>query len=446
MMTGSKAALGIVGAVLAAAAAPAGAADWPQYLGPNRDGISEETGLARAWPEGGPKVLWTVALGPGYGGAAVRAGKVYVLDRAGGKEDVLRCLDLETGRELWTFAYAAPGKLAHDGSRTVPAVDDRHVYIAGPFGQFHAVDLRTHRPAWQANLIKDFGGARPQWGIAQNPLLHGDLVIVSPLAKEAGVVAFERATGRVAWKSPFLPGSLSGTWYGSYVSPAVLSVGGADQVVMITAQGTNKAGEEFKGQVTGVSAADGAILWTYTGWQCDLPIAAPAILPGGRVFLTGAYDAGSAMIRIERQGRTFAATELYKTQGCGSQIHRPIFYKDHLFVVSNGKERREGLMCLSPGGEVRWHTTNSRFSSKAAEGLPNFDVGNLLIADGMIYILDGQTGDLRLLEASPEGYKELACAPGILGGREIWAPMALSDGRLLIRDQSRMKCLQVRAP
>ena len=444
-MMGSKAALAIAAGILAAlAAAAAPAADWPQYLGPNRDGISEETGLARAWPAGGPKVLWTVPLGPGYGGAAVRQGKVYVLDRIGGKEDVLRCLDLADGRELWTFAYPAPGKLAHDGSRTVPAVDDRHAYVAGPFGQFHAVSLQTHKAVWQANLIKDFGGARPQWGFAQNPLLYKDLVIAVPLGRDAGVVAFDRASGRVAWKSPFLPGSMSGTWYGSYASPAVLSVGGTDQVVAITAQGTNKAGGEFKGQVTGVSAADGSILWTYAGWQCDLPIPAPAILPGGRVFLTGAYDAGSAMVRVEKRGDAFTATELYKSMACGSQIHRALYWRDHLFVVSNGKERREGLMCLSPGGEVKWHTTNSKFSSKAAEGLPNFDVGNLLVADGMIYILDGQTGDLRLLEASPDAYKELACAPGILGGQEIWAPMALSDGKLLIRDQSRMKCLDVK--
>ena len=116
----------------------------------------------------------------------------------------------------------------------------------------------------------------------------------------------------------------------------------------------------------------------------------------------------------------------------------------HLYVISNGQERREGLMCLSLDGKVLWHTTNSKFVSKAVPGLPNFDVGNLLLADGMLFILDGKTGDLRLVEPNPQGYKELAVMSAVLSGKQIWAPMALADGRLIIRDQTQMKCLDVR--
>lgn len=418
--------------------------DWPQFLGPRRDARSAETGLARSWPAGGPKVLWRVPLGCGFGGPAVKAGKVYLLDRVDDQRDVLRCMDLATGRELWTFDYDAPGSLAHNGSRTTPTLDGDDAFTVGPFGQMHCVSLQTRRAVWKADLVKDFDGEPPRWGVAQNPLVYKDLVIVAPMGRAAGVAAFARDTGRVVWKSPCLPGTMSGDWYASYVSPDVGSLAGTDQVVMVTAsRGTDAGGTRNAGVVAGISPADGTLLWTYDGFQSDIPITAPTILPGDRVFVTGAYGGGAAMLKIEKSGDKFAAKELFKTMVCGSQIQRPIAHQDHLYVCSNGKERKEGLMCLGFDGQLRWHTTNSRFARKAEPGLPNFDTGNLILAEGMIFIIDGRKGDLRLVEARPDAYHELACAPGILGGSEIWAPMALSNGRLLIRDQSQMKCLAV---
>ncbi|MEI8122484.1 MAG: PQQ-binding-like beta-propeller repeat protein [bacterium] len=417
--------------------------DWPQFLGPDRNGTSPETGLARSWPPGGPKVLWTVSLGQGFGGAAVRAGRVYVLDREGATQDILRCFDLEQGKELWRFAYDAPGKVDFGGSRTVPAVDDRFVFISGPFGQFHCLDLKTQTVVWKTNLVKEFDGKIPMWGLSQNPLLMENLVIVAPQGRKAGIVAFDKATGRLVWKSPFFEEMMAPGWSGSYASPMPVILGGVQQILFATSQ-SGDGKNAPPGRVFGVSAQDGSVLWSHEGWRCPLTIVSPMSPVQDHVFLTGAYDAGSWMLKIEKSGSKFTVAEVFKTLECGSIMQQPILYNGHLYVISNGQERREGLMCLSIDGKVLWHTTNSKFVSKAAAGLPNFDAGNLLLADGLLFILDGKTGDLRLVGPNPQGYKELAVLPAVLSGKQIWAPMALADGRLIIRDQTQMKCLDVR--
>ena len=124
------------------------ASDWPQYLGPDRNAVSTETGLMRSWPEEGPAVLWTVPLGQGFGGAVVSKGKVYVLDRVGNKQDVLRCTDLSTGTQDWTFAYDAAGEIDRPGSRSVPTIEGNNIYMCGSFGHLKCIDLRTHQAIW----------------------------------------------------------------------------------------------------------------------------------------------------------------------------------------------------------------------------------------------------------------------------------------------------------
>ena len=147
------------------------ASDWPGYLGPKRDGTSTETGLLRTWPKDGPKVLWTAPVGAGYGGPVVSGGKVYLLDRDDAVGDKLRVFELATGKELWSFAYDAPGRFGHPGSRTTPIVDGELVYTSGPLGDLYAVNTTTHKPVWSRNPWKDFGaGSLPRWALSQNPL------------------------------------------------------------------------------------------------------------------------------------------------------------------------------------------------------------------------------------------------------------------------------------
>ncbi|HWE06314.1 MAG TPA: PQQ-binding-like beta-propeller repeat protein [Rhizomicrobium sp.] len=164
------------------------AADWPQFLGPHRNASTTDEGkLARSWPAGGPKELWHVDLGPGFGAAAIDASGVYVLDRVPKKQEVLRCLDLNTGKELWTCAYEQPAEdVQYSGSRSTPGVDEKCVYTVGCFGDVMCVDKSTHKPLWTHNLVHDFAGKLPHWGVAQSPVLYKDLVIVAPQSGTAG--------------------------------------------------------------------------------------------------------------------------------------------------------------------------------------------------------------------------------------------------------------------
>jgi outer membrane protein assembly factor BamB len=402
--------------------AAAGAwADWWQFQGPNRDGKSPETGLMRAWPEGGPKELWSFPLGEGFAGPAVRDGEVYLLDRVDEAQDVLRCIDLDTGAEKWNYAYDAPGSVGFTGSRTPPTVDENRVYSVGMLGDFLCIDRKTRQPVWRKNILTDFGQEPPSWGISQAPVLWNDLAIVAPQSGNAFVAAYNKDTGDLVWQS-------SGLGDTGYVSPVVHTLAGVEQVVMTAANGNT----------AGISLENGEILWTYDGWQCKIPIAYPTLLPDDRLFITGGYDAGSAMIKISRDGEAFVATELFKTDQCNSQIHQPLFHEGHLYANSNSNSSEDGMICMTPDGELKWRTADS-------DDLPKFERGNLLLADGMIISLDGKSGILHLVDPSPEGFRELARVP-MFDGNQMWAPMALTGGKLLLRDQHTLKCLDLRAP
>ena len=396
------------------------AADWPQYLGPDRNAVSTETGLKRSWPEDGPSVLWTFPLGEGFGGAAVSDGKVYVLDRVGSEQDVLRCIDLATGKQEWTFAYDAPGKFDHPGSRSVPAIEGNYIYTCGSFGHVHCIEKRTHKAVWKKNVWTDFDeGEVPGWGIAQNPLIYGDLLILASQTKKAGVVAYDKLTGSVQWASPALPGKKG------YVSPKLIKIGGDDQLVMISANGA----------VMGIAPKTGKVLWSYEGWQCKIPVPNVTEIGDGRIFITGAYKAGSAMIKVEKEGDAFVVRELYKTsfQEFGTHVHPAIHYRGHLYAHCSTNDTRDGMVCMDLDGNVKWMTKRS----------PPFDKGGFILADGLILSIDGNNGFLYLIEPNPNGFKELASAK-LLDTNLCWAPLALSDGKLLIRDQKQMKCVVVR--
>src|SRR5512136_2926449 len=148
----------LIGLIVALSVACVCAADWPWYYGPRRDGTSTQTGLLRTWPKEGPKVVWTAPLGPGFGGPVVSRGRVYLLDRDEKVGDTLRVYDFATGKELWTFAYDAPGSFMWAGSRTTPAVDGDRVYIFSPLGDLYSIDINTHKPVWHKNVWTEFGG------------------------------------------------------------------------------------------------------------------------------------------------------------------------------------------------------------------------------------------------------------------------------------------------
>ena len=404
----------------------ASAADWPWAYGPRRDNTSDEKGLLRSWPQAGPEVLWTVPVGAGFGGPAVSDGKVYLLDRDEKVGDKLRVLDLASGKELWSFAYEAPGGFMFAGSRTTPTVDGERVYTSGPLGDLYCISTKTQKPVWHKNIWKDFGGGElPRWAIVQHPLIYGDLLIVAPQTSETGVVAYDKLTGELKWKSAALSGNPG------YVSPSVIKVGGEDHLVMVMASvGRGRTAKD--GSVNGLDPRSGKILWTYTNWQCPIPVPQPVDAGQGRVLVSGGYSAGSAMFKVEKKADgSYAATELFKNPDFGSHTQPPILYKDHFYSHYTINERSDGLVAMSMDGQVRWKTDQQ----------PAFVRGGSILVDGLLLTTDGST-KLYLVQPDPAGFKPLASAV-VLEAGDNWAPLALVDGKLLIRGQKELKTLRV---
>ncbi len=399
------------------------AQDWPQYLGPDRNSISPQKDLLRTWPEKGPEVLWSVGVGIGYGGPVAKDGKVYLLDRDDKVGDNLRCFDLKNGKELWNFAYDAPGSVMFPGSRSVPVVDGNYVYSCGPYGDLYCVDINTHKPVWNKNVWKDYGGGQiPTWAISQCPFIYGDLLIIASQAPEAGVVAYDKLTGNVKWKTPSV-GPVG------YVSPTPVKIGNEEHVVMISASaGRSGSG----GKVVGIEPLTGKILWEYTGWQCRIPVPCAVDAGDGKMLISGGYEAGSAMIKVEKKSDgSYGVTELYKNPDFGAHTQPPVLYQGNFYAQYSTNERKDGLVCMSMDGQVKWKTGRN----------PAFDKGGIIAADGLLLATDGRN-TLYLIQPDPNAFKPLAKSELLKeegsGSTQNWAPPALSDGILIIRDQSRM--------
>ena len=416
--------------MLLAATLNINAQDWPQFLGPNRNSTSPQKGLLRSWPQGGPEVLWTSNVGKGYGGPVIKDGKVYLLDRDDNRGDIMRCFDFNNGKELWSFSYNAPGSVSYPGSRSVPTIDGNRIYSCGPYGDLYCIDINTHKPVWNKNLVKDFGGTKiPVWAISQCPLVYGNLVIVSysrdPMA---GLVAFNKLTGEIVWKTEAIGNE-------TYASPSLAKIAGEDHIVM-TFSSTNaymhKETDATPGRITGLQPQTGKILWDYNKWENAIQIA-PALDAGdGKIIVAGGYEHGVVMIRVEKtsEGR-YNVRELFYHNDFGDHTKPPVLHNGYFYAQFSTNDRRDGLCCMSMDGKVLWKTMRK----------PGFDKGSMILAEGLILATDGNK-TLYLIQPDPSGFKPLASAE-MLGAGQNWAPMALADGKLLIRDQSQLKCVRV---
>jgi outer membrane protein assembly factor BamB len=409
------------------------AQDWPQFLGPKRNSESTQKDLLRSWPKLGPEVLWTTAVGIGYGGPVIKDGKIYLLDRDDKVGDKLRCLDLSNGKELWNFEYDAPGSVMFPGSRSVPTLDGNRIYSCGPYGNLYCIDINTHKPIWNKNVWTDFGGGEiPRWAITQCPVVFGDLLILASQAPQAGVVAYEKLTGKIRWKTPSL-GAVG------YVSPEMVKVGKESHVVMITAS-EGRGASASGGKVIGIDPLSGKILWEYTNWQCGIPVPGALDAGEGRVLITGGYQAGAAMIKIEKKADgTFDVKELYKNADFGAHTQPPVLVNGYFYTQYTTNERKDGLVCMSMDGQIKWKTGRA----------PLFDKGGLILADGLLLSTDGSS-KLYLIEPDPSAFKPVATSDLLKPeagdkkpSNQNWAPLALSNGKLLIRDQSRLVCVKV---
>jgi outer membrane protein assembly factor BamB len=388
---------------------------WPGFRGADLSGINrEELPLARSWDAAGPRELWALDVGEGYGGAAVANGRVYLLDYdQQNRQSALRCLSLADGREIWRYAYPLVVKRNHGMSRTVPTVVGDHVVAMDPKCNVFCVDANTGELRWAINLVREFGADVPPWYTGQCPLVDGDNVILAP-GGNALVVAVDLKTGKLVWQSPNPRG-----WKMTHASLVPMEFDGQRTYVYCASGG-----------VAGVSATDGRILWDATDWKISIAtVPSPIVLTEGRLFLSGGYNAGSLMLQLVREEDRLTPKVLFRLapEVFGATQHSPVLYGDLIYGIRpNGQ-----FVALDLSGKVVWTSGNAA----------QFGLGPFLVAGDLVYAMN-DSGTLTLFEASPDKFVPLAKAR-VLKGRESWGPLALAGGRLIARDLTRLVCLDV---
>lgn len=396
---------------------------WPRFRGTNFDAISndENITLARSWPESGPKVLWSIDVGEGFAGAAILAGRVYLLDYdQENKADVIRCLSFADGRDIWRYVYNVKIKRFHGISRTVPAVTEKHIVTIGPKCHVTCLDSMTGQFKWMLNLVKEYGTKVPQWYTAQCPLIEDGKAIIAPAGDEVLMMAVDCDTGEIVWKTPNPDG-----WIMTHSSIVPMEFNGKRFYIYC-------GGDTASGGVVGLSANDGSVLWKTDKWRVRTNVPAPVVVGDDRIFLSagyGQYESGCMMLRLtESDGNIIAQQEyIHPTDVFGSMQQTPILYNDHIY----GVRMDDQLVCLDLAGQVVWTSTSAN----------KFGYGAYIIANGLLYVLN-DSGVLTLVEPTPISYVELAKAE-VFEGHESWGPMAVASGRLIVRDLNRMICLDI---
>ena len=389
---------------------------WPWFRGPNLDAICDDgVPLAREWPGGRPPELWRVELGQGYAGAAVMGGCVYVLDYdEEGLADTMRCLSLDDGVEIWRNGYPVEVSWNHGMSRTVSAVVDNCVISLGPKCHVVCWDAQSGQSHWLLDLVRDYGAKVPQWYAGQCPLIDNDRLILAP-GGEALVMAVDYRSGEVIWKSPN-----PRRWAMTHVSIVPMEFAGRRMYVYCG-----------KGGVAGVAVDDGRILWDTTDWRISMATCpSPVPVGDGRIFCCGGYNSGAVMLQLKEQDGQLVAETLFRMtpKQFSSEQQTPVLLDDHLLGV---RQKDGQLVCLDLQGNEVWNS-----------GQDKFGAAPYMVADGLLYVMNDE-GLLTMAEATSEGYRPLARAQVIEHGHDAWGPMALVAGRLIVRDMTRMVCLDV---
>ena len=403
---------------------------WPGFRGENRDGVApDDVPLARQWPPGGPKVLWSVPVGLGYAAPAVMGGRVYLLDYDEAKQaDALRCLSLADGKEIWRRWYEIPIDSDHGVSRTVPAVTEKYVVTFGPKCHVMCVDAATGNFRWGIDLAREYRTAWPKWYASQCPLVDHDRAILAPAGKEVLLMGVDCETGKVLWKTPNPRG-----WKMTHSSVMPMEFKGRRMYIYCASGGVTAVAAEDAGDVKA-----GDVLWERTDWQVPFAnVPSPVIIGNGHVLLSGGYGGGAMMIRLKEEGGKLTSETVWrltKSKEFGSEQQTPVFYRGRIYAVlpKEAGSFGEQLVCMDLEGKHAWR------SGRGAK----FGLGPYLVADGCLLVMNDD-GLLVMAEAAGDAYKPLAKAK-VLGGHETWAPMALVSGRLLVRDLKQMKCLDMR--
>jgi outer membrane protein assembly factor BamB len=398
------------------------ACDWPQWRGPNRDGLSLETGLLSQWPPNGPRVQWEQPIGRGFSGPVIVQGRVYTMaqyaDSNGPQSpgsspvyEAVVCWDAETGKELWRFSYPSQyEERMGSGPRSTPAVDGNFVYAVGPTGIFHCLKADTGEKVWRHDLLDAFHAPKPQYGVSFSPLVEGNLVIVLPGGTNGNsVAAFDKQTGNLVWQALDDPIG--------YSSPIAVTAVGVRQILVLT----NTA-------LASLSPEDGTLYWRYP-WETTngFNIATPIAFEN-YAFISSAYGKGCALLEITADSAGgLSAQPVYEHNRMRNYFASSVCCQGHIYGFDNSD-----LVCMDiRSGRIRWRE----------RGIRSLKKGSLLVADGHLIIL-GEYGKLALAEATPEGYREKGAFQ--VSQNKCWTVPVLAGGRLYVRDESCLRCLDLR--
>lgn len=385
------------------------AEDWPQFLGPRRDGSSNDP-IAAAWPKEGPAKSWEKSIGAGFAGPVVAGGKVLLFHRPG-DEEKLDCFDVATGELKWSIGYRATytDDFGFDpGPRAVPCVAGGRVFTYGPDGIVSATDFETGKRIWRLDAVKELGSPKGFFGRAPSPLVYGDLVLLNVGGGSGGIVALNTASGRLMWRA--------GEEEASYSSPTIAAFGGQTNALFLT-----------RNELVGLEPLSGKIGFKY---PFALPMRASVtgatpLVDGDLIFISASYGAGAAALKMQNgtPKKLWAADDVLSNHYATS-VHRDGF----LYGFDGRQENRPFLTC------VEWKTGKSRWRQQ-------MPAGSLVLAKDKLLVLL-ETGELILASADPSGYHEIARAQIL--GNGVRASPALSDGFLYARSKDKLARYQLR--
>jgi outer membrane protein assembly factor BamB len=401
------------------------AADWPQWRGPQRTGISQETGLLKEWPSEGPRLLWQLDdIGSGYSTPSIVGDRIYLISNTGLDNEFVQALDVADGKQIWAQRIGIVGnpdqRPPYPGSRSTPTVDGEVLYALGSDGDLVCMDIATGNIRWRKHLRNDFGGKYGEWAYAESPLIDGDVLVCTPGGEEATLIALNKRTGDVIWKSA-VPSDEEGGQEPGYASAIIVNAAGVKQYVQFLQKG-----------LVGVDANTGKFLWQYerTGQS---PANIPTPVAQGDLVYSSSGRGGGALVRIVAKDGKIEAEEVYFDRKLPTAIGGSILLGDYHYGTTG-----ETMVCSEfKTGKIVW--------TKERELAPS----SLCFADGNLYLHAERDGQVALVEATPEGYREHGrfTPPNLpeRGNTRAWAYPVVANGRLYIRDWDRLWCYDVKA-
>jgi outer membrane protein assembly factor BamB len=400
------------------AAASAHAADWPGWRGPDRSGVSRETGLFKQWPQGGPKLLWqTQSAGLGYSTPSVAGDFVYVISNEGLENEYVQAISGKNGSNLWTAKLGAVGNPKQTpnfpAARSTPVLDGAALFALSSDGDLVSLNRADGNEIWRKSLRKDFGGDPGQWAYAESPLIDGDALICAPGGSEATIVALNKKTGETTWKTA-IAGEKAG-----YASATIFETGGVKQYIAYLGKG-----------LASVDAATGKLLWRYDRPTQGGNTGIPTPVSADDTVYCSAGRSGGGAVKVKNNQGVWETQELYFSPKLPTAIGGAVKVGPCLFGTS------DGIQCVEfATGTVKWTDKSVGAAS-------------LCSAEGLLY-LHGENNEVALVAASAEGYQEKGRftppgGPSHKNMEKAWAYPVVANGRLYIRDLGSIWCYDVK--